>query len=255
MNKDLNEKYDKNKIEQYEELLLERDKAISDAGSHETGYQKEFGEELLDIYELEVECIKLKKIITFIQKKINLGLELDPEELNKEIFKEMEYYKKVIEERLAHLNNCKESKGISGAEFAEIKRIYRNVVKLIHPDVSDVIEKYDEIAEIWEGIYDAYIKNNLKSLREKYLLLRKKLDELNIENNIDIVIENIDEKIDEVRNEIVEIKNSVPYIYIEILNDKEKIKEKHEENEKEKKKYEDYIDELKKAVEDLKKGN
>ena len=167
----------------------------------------------------------------------------------------MEYYKKVIEERLGFLNNCKESKEISEVEVAEIKRIYRNVVKLIHPDVSDVIEKYDEIAEIWEGIYDAYIKNNLKLLREKYLLLRKKLDELNIENNIDIVIENIDEKIDEVRNEIVEIKNSVPYIYIEILNDKEKIKEKHEENEKEKKKYEDYIEELNKAIEDLKKGN
>ena len=51
--------------QKYEELLLKRDQLNKDAGSIHTAYMKEFGELLLENFELKIDCIKKKKMIAY----------------------------------------------------------------------------------------------------------------------------------------------------------------------------------------------
>ena len=243
-----------NDVEKYEQLIIMRDELLSDGDSYEVEFQKKFGEEILDIFKVEVECIKLKKIITLIQMKINKGEKIDPEELNASIFVEMQFYNRQIKEKLEHLNGCKECGNISGYEANEIKKIYRNVVKIIHPDISDITEKDPEIKNLWIKIYKCYRTNDLKGIREANVLLKKKLEEAGIKNSLAIDTDDLNKKIEELESEIMDIQDSVPYTYGEWIFDDEKVKAKHDENAAELKKYQEYEEELKKVIAEL-KGN
>lgn len=243
-----------NNLEKYEQFIIERDALLKECDSLEIKFQQEFGEEILNNFKEEVECIKLKKIITFIQSKKNKGEELDPEELNASILIEMQYYNHQINEKLEHLNNCKESKTISAFEANEVKKIYKNVVKLIHPDVSSIIDENEEINDLWNKIYKCYRANDLNGIREANYKLKKLLDKLGIANNIEVDLTGLDEKIEMLQQEIVEIQNSVTYLYKDWIYDDEKIKKKHDEYKAEFEKYQQYKEELTQAIENLKKG-
>lgn len=254
MNEILEKFNNDNKLEKYEELILEKDELLATGDSYEIKFQKEFGKEVLELFKEEVECIKLKKIISFIQLKINKGEEIDPEELDSHIFIEMQYYENQINAKLKYLASCEKSKTISTYEVNEIKKIYREVAKLIHPDINNITEENDEINDLWIRIYNCYRKNDLKGIKEAHLLLKKKLDKLGVKNNINIDIKDIDDKIEELQNEILSIQKSVPYIYGEWIYDDEKVQKRHNENKIELEKYKNYEQELKQAIVNLKKG-
>ena len=63
-------KKENGKYKKYEELLLKRDQLNKEAGAIHTLYIKEFGELLLEDFELKVECIKKKKQISYCQAAI-----------------------------------------------------------------------------------------------------------------------------------------------------------------------------------------
>ena len=244
---------DENKMNQYTDLIITRDELLSEGDQYEISYNKEFGRELLDIFKLEVECIKHKKIITYIQTKINRNETLDPEEMNAKILVEMQSYNHTIDQMIDKLNLTDELKTISTYEANEIKKIYRNIAKRIHPDVSNIIEDHEDIRELWIKIYDCYRNNDLKGIREANLLINKKLKELDLIDLIDVYVDDLDDKIEQLEQEIFAIRNSIPYKYSEILSSDEEIKKFHEGNKKKLDEYGKYLDELKNQIQELKK--
>ena len=241
-------------MQKYEDLVLLKDALLSEGDQYEISYNKEFGKELLDIFKLEVECVKHKKIITYIQAKLNRNEILDPEEMNTKILVEMQSYNHTIDQMINKIDLAKESKTISTFEANEVKRIYRNIAKKIHPDVSKIIEDHEDIRELWDKIYNCYRANDLKGIREANVILNKKMKDLDLIEYINVFIDenDLDKKIEQIEQEIFDIRNSIPYTYREILADKEDINKLHEKNKKQYEEYSKYLEELKTQIKILK---
>ena len=69
------------RLAEYEQLLIKRDSLRKEAGLIYQEYYKQFGELLIRVYEKQVECIKLKKMISFAQTAINKNEKLDLDKL------------------------------------------------------------------------------------------------------------------------------------------------------------------------------
>ena len=57
--------------DRYEELLMRRDAVKKEAFLLERAYVREFGDLILEIFQLKLECIKKKKTIEFCQRADN----------------------------------------------------------------------------------------------------------------------------------------------------------------------------------------
>ena len=243
---------DAEKMEKYEDLILERDELLCVCDNLEIEYQKLFGNEVIDIFKEEMECVKLKKMIAYVQKKKNNGEEIKPVELNLELEKEMLIYNTKLEKMMFNLESSKEAKYVSPYETQEVKKIYRKIAKVIHPDCCDIDIFGEDIGKLWSQVYNAYRNNNLKAIREASILLNKKLKDNNIIPIINVSADNLDELINDITEEIMDIKVNVPYTYKDWLYDNAKVKEKHAENKKQLVEYKEYKKELESIIEDMK---
>ena len=95
-------------------------------------------------------------------------------------------------------------KPVTEAEMMQIKRIYRHLVKLIHPDINPVTQENKELSDLWHRMIIAYNCNDLKEMQEVEVLVKAVLKNLD-PGTPDISIPDIDEKILEIENEIEKI--------------------------------------------------
>ena len=65
----------------YEELLMERDELLKEVFQYERAYIREFGELILQVFEMKLECIRKKKTIEYCQSFINKGKSIDSDAL------------------------------------------------------------------------------------------------------------------------------------------------------------------------------
>ena len=70
------------RFDEYEQLLLERDRLRRDARDYMVLYIHEFGDLLTAVFRLKVSCIEKKKTIAFCQKYVNRGEYIDINKLN-----------------------------------------------------------------------------------------------------------------------------------------------------------------------------
>ena len=87
-------------LEEYEELLLEREELEKEAQHIWGFYVQLFGDLYNEIFEYKIECIQRKKTIAFIQKCINQGKEVDRKQFEAFIHKEMLHYKEKLKRML-----------------------------------------------------------------------------------------------------------------------------------------------------------
>ena len=235
---------------QYEELLLKRDEAEKQADHMFMEYTRIFGDITTEIFKLKVECIAIKKSISYIVMIKNRGEELDPRKLAEYIEERMAVYQAELDEMIRTNEESKKGVQISAYQEKEIKRVYRKLAKLLHPDLSNLTERHPELAEIFQRIMIAYKCNNYKEIKELEFLVSKALDDLG-EERLEVVIPNIEEKIKELEDEIKGIITSEPYIYYQYINDREKQEAKMLEFQEEKETYIKYKEELKKNLKDI----
>lgn len=231
----------------YEELLIRRDNLIKESFQLEMDYMREFGDEILKLFELKLTCIRKKKTITYCQAIANRGEAINQNELQDYLLKEMAAYQAQLNEMVDNNNAAKKSATISQIELMQIKKIHRRLAKVLHPDINPLTEKNEKLMDLWQRIMLAYSCNNLKDLQELELLVNAALDELGKDGVIEIDIPNIDEKISKVEEEIAQIINTDPYLYKFLLQDENAVEEKHKALNEEMKIYEDYekqLDEL-----------
>ena len=60
-------------MKEYEDLILQRDRLEKEADQIRLNYLREFGEEITAAFQARIDCIALKKSITFCQMKKNAG--------------------------------------------------------------------------------------------------------------------------------------------------------------------------------------
>ena len=236
--------------ERYENLILQRDRLMKDAGLYRLNYLREFGDETTESFRLRIDCIALKKSISFCQMKINAGEEIDPISMQEFIDAGMLAYTEQLKDLTAMVDAGKSLKPISLLDAEEIKRIYRRIAKRLHPDICPLTVERPELMELFQRVLSAYRANDLKEIREAEILINRCLKESG-EEPFPAEIEDLPEKINDLEVEISNILNTEPYSFKMLLDDDEAVEKKHKELEEEIEYYRNYRKELQAHLESL----
>ncbi len=223
----------------YEELLTRRDEVRKQAFQYERAYVREFGDLILQVFQMKLECIRKKKTIEYCQVFINRGQSVDQNALQEYLQKELEEYQAQLDNMIRDNEAAKQNERITEADMLKIKRIYHRLVKKIHPDINPVTSENEELMGLWQRLISAYNCNDLKEMEETEVLVNAVLEKLDL-GTMDITIPDIDEKIVEIQAEIDRIASTDPYQYKFLLTDPEAVKQKKQELRDELKEYEDY---------------
>ena len=231
----------------YEELILRRDSVSKKAFQYNQDYIRKFGELILKVFEKKIECIRKKKTIEYCQMMTNHGKIVDAAALQEYLRQELAEFERQFAEMTEDVASAEKATAISMTDILEIRKIYRRLVKLIHPDINPMTAQSKELSELWNRLTMAYRCNSLKEMRETEVLIMKVLEQDGM-NETEIFIENIDEKIEALESEIEEIISTDPYTYGDLLASEEKCAEKKVQLEEELKTYEEYSEQLEKII-------
>ena len=234
----------------YEELLIRKDEVKKQAFQYERAYVREFGDLILEVFQMKLECIKKKKTIEYCQIFINQGKGVDQNALQEYLAKELAEYKEQLDDMIKDNEASKNSERVTEADMLKIKRIYRRLVKNIHPDINPVTDENEELKDLWQRMIVAYNCNDLKEMEETEILVDTLLKKLNL-GTIDITIPDIDEKIAEIEVEIERITSTDPYQYKYLLEDPAAVSQKKQELRMELKDYEEYVKQLDEILDSL----
>lgn len=235
---------------QYEALLLRRDSLRKEALDYLSEYIRAFGELTMEVYEQQVECIKLKKAIAFCQTAANYGRKPDRAQLEDYLENEMAEYYQRLRQMADDNQNCKDAKAVPEHDVLRIKKIYRDIAKKLHPDISPLTEKYPELLELWYRLVAAYNCNSLQEAQEVQLLINSFLERSG-EDHFEITIPNMNQRIAALEEEIRHIITTTPYTYKDLLNDPSAVETKKETLREELETYRNYAEELQKILDQL----
>ena len=243
--KAMNEMY-----ERYENLILQRDRLGKDAEMYRMDYLREFGDLITESFQLRIDCIALKKSITFCQTRINAGEEIDPISMQEYIDAGMLAYTEQLKDLLAQVKIGKTMVTISITDAEEIRRIYRRTAKRLHPDICPQTAEDPELMELFQRVLMAYRANDLKAIREAEMLINRYLKETG-EEPFPAEIEDLPERIASLETEIADILRTEPYSFKLLLEDPEAVDQKKQELMKEIGYYQTYKKELQEHLEAL----
>lgn len=237
--------------DRYEELLLQRDQLEKEAFGYEQAFIREFGELTVEAFRVKVDCISLKKAIAFCLIARNRGEKPDPAALREYLERQMAAYKKQLGDMIDEHDAAKKGEPISALEVIEIKKIYRRVAKLLHPDISPLTKEHPELAELFRRTIIAYHCNDLKELRDTEALIDKVLRDNGV-GGFSVVIPDVAQRILDLESEIERILTTEPYLYGELLADAFRAQAKKDALTKEIAEYKEYCGQLAEQLRTLK---
>ena len=216
--------HNKKQFDEYKELIQDRDSLRKEAFQWKQKYNQIFGDDIRKLFHSQLECIELKKKIAYCQTCINHGYPIIKSELESHIETIMQDYKENEKNLIQEIESAKQSSTISDEEYKEIKKTYRRIAKMIHPDLHPELSKNKRAKEIWECTTLAYQCNDLDELKNQEFLAQYISNEDSFSD-----IDHIEERISHLKEEIQSILSNEPYQYKYTLQDTNKIHLKSEE--------------------------
>ena len=222
----------------------------------ETLYMLKIGHLEFKIFEVKLNIRKIKKEILLIQKQINLQKDVDLNFIKNQIELEFEKYILELEEKGAKLNLAlkrTELRKLSKEESKEIKKVYKQLIFKLHPDLNENITEKEQ--DLLFKVMDAYEAGDLEKLKVLKVLAS------DIPNIVDSGEDTFDKLKEEIKilkinselidKEIDEIKNSYPYNKKNLIDDEEKLEKNKEILESELEKHIQEHENYKKRLDDL----
>lgn len=210
-------------------------------------YATKIGKYEVELLELKIELKTIKKKIQWAHQEINLGkypnfndIENRASELMKKAFQEIHIEKSKIAFGKAVLSNLG-----SPEESMELRKIFRNIAKSLHPDINPNLSQ--EQQELWHIFHSAYKNGDLDTLKALEIvyeeqLKNKETDEKDLqEEDILLQIAMLKQGILELESQKKELENDFPFNLAEQIRDEDWVAEKQESLTKE-------IDELKEYI-------
>lgn len=242
-------------LEKYLKVVIRRDMVKDEAQHWEEAYLREFGESLCKRFEEEIFCIRLRKKIHFCQLKRNYGIEINEEEMEKEVDDLMKNYQEQLDALRYFYGAAKDAEAVTQIRVIEAKKKYRGIAKRIHPDVNPLTAFDKPLQELWEKTAAAYAKYDVEALETIRIMVDKRLNQLGEnDDETEYEIEDIEEKIEKIQLEIDHIINTDPYQFGIFLLQEDLVREKHEELEEAILQYQQLSIELQNILENLLSG-
>lgn len=210
----------------HDELLFHSCKNI------EAEYMIKVGSLEYKIFEQECQILRLKRKMELIQMAINRGETYDINFIERLLDKEYAEYQQRLNEQATQLKAALdriEARVLSTEENAELKTLYRGLVKKLHPDLNP--GQSDKERTLFLKVIHAYENGDLDMLRTldtlsgdiETILPDTGASGLEMLTKHRIVLE---DKMQEVSKRIELIRSSFPYNQKEFLADEEQIKQR-----------------------------
>lgn len=233
--------------ERYGELLQKKESLKKEAEQYKIQYDEIFSVLNNDTYEAKMECVKKRKIVSYCKNLTELGSLIFRKDLDEYIEKAMIDYKDALQYIFNEDDIHNEQKNNQTAHSKQIKSIYRQLARLIHPDMNSDLKDNKVIQDLWNRTCIAYNCSNLEEMEELEVLINRYLESIN-HYHMEIEIPNVDEKIFDLNREIEKIIHTNPYQYKYVIADRNMIVKKKEELLKELSDYKRYLNELNKQI-------
>ena len=214
-------------------VILKQDEMINAIKPNlEAEYQKTIGYKELECLENEIASRRLKRQIELLQAAINRQEEIDPEKVEQQLDDEFqEWYDKVEKQ----YNKVKEAQDrieglMSDEDNAEFKKLYRQMVFKLHPDLNPNQTK-DEI-NLWHRVQLAYQGGDLEEIRSLIIILESQDKTVELPSSKDILEKRkkgLTEQIQKIIGSISDMEKEFPFTIAKNLSDKEWVSSKLEE--------------------------
>jgi hypothetical protein len=209
---------------EYASLYAEKDYLLSqERESLYVRYLNSVGQEYYRLFCLSVEVSELKLKVQLAQATINRDECPDQSLIEQRVKEQMSHYYEQIRQRAQELEEAKHATVISTETVAELKQLYRMLVKRLHPDLHP--HQSDFLNDLFLQVQTAYRTQNLDLLRR--ITLRMEAEESNEDDklltteNIDAYIESVQQQIEALKNEIEHLLQEFPFTFRQLLDDPE----------------------------------
>lgn len=228
-------------------LLLERDELVYvECKNIEMAYMLALGNLEYKAYELHCAVLRLKRKIELIQVKKNRQEKIVLSAIEEKLDEEFSEYQAQLDKQINKMNDAlKRSKSefLSDAESRELKKLYRTVVKALHPDLHPDLSEAQ--TTLFHNAATAYESGDLNSLRIISEMVAEPVLPDYKENGMAVLAKEkvrLTGLLKTLRDRIFEIKNEYPYTMKPIIQNEVAIAEKKAE-------LEDTISQLDEALE------
>lgn len=214
------------------ELILEKDELVTTIIPNiEAEYQLRIGSLAFERFCLQTEINKAKRIIEIIQTAINHNDKISALDIEKRLKLEFNEWENRLKEYLQMIKNARkrEKSKLSEEESRLICEIYRNLVKILHPDINP--ELYSRNLGLWSQIQEAYKNGDVGSLEALWLIVQdmgEPPEEVPVMEQLMAKESSLKGSIQEVREIIAEITSGHPYILKENLMDASWVEEQRQ---------------------------
>lgn len=237
-------------------LLLERDELqFVICKNIETEYMLKLGSIEYKAYEAQCAVLRLKRKIELIQAKKNRQEKVILFQIEEMLDNEFEEYQQKLNEQMDKMNDAlKRSKAevLSDEDNKELKKLYRKIVKALHPDINPNVSKAQ--TQLFDNAVVAYKNGDLGTLR----IINEMVGDHSLpEKHQDAMTQLHEEKerleslLKSIRESIEKIKSEYPYTVKDIIEDPEKIKQKKAELENILEQYQELIEIYKAKIKEI----
>ncbi|MGN0549460.1 MAG: hypothetical protein ACI4IM_07675 [Acutalibacteraceae bacterium] len=237
-------------------LLLERDELqFVICRNIETEYMLKLGGIEYKAYEAQCKSLRLKRKIDLIRAKKNRQEKVNLSDIEETLNREFEDYQKRLNEQIDKMNEALERRKcpvLSEEESVELKKIYRKIVKGLHPDLNPDVSP--EQIQLFNNAVNAYKNGDLYSLK----IINELVDDNKLpEQTKDAMTQLLEEKerlqglLKNIKDDIEKIKSSYPYNLKAIVESEEKTEQLRRELEHMLEQYNELIEAYKRIIEEM----
>lgn len=182
-----------------------------------------------DEYALQVAIRTLKRKSQLIQAYVNRGARVDYKQVEAQLEQEFYEYKQQLEAQEESLRAAKailESPMLSPDDSADMKRIYRLLVKRLHPDWNPHLP--EPLRDLFIRAQAAYKSCDVQELRN-ILLMLDSVEKVEVkQETLDDDIARLEKTKADLEAKIAKMNESFPFSYRKQLYDKEWVSQKQE---------------------------
>jgi len=215
-------------------LLLERDELqFVICKNIEMEYMLKLGSIEYKAYKAQCTALRLKRKIELIQAKKNRQEKVIISAIEEILDNEFAKYQKQLDEQINKMNDALErSKGkfLTDEENNELKKLYRKIVKALHPDINPDVSEAQ--VTLFDNAVQAYKNGDLGTLR----IIGEMVDNSPFPDQHKDALTQLSEGkkrlqklLKSIRDSIEKIKSDYPYTMKEILENEEKTEQKKQE--------------------------